>query len=363
MSAAPIASFAQRLLTWFDQHGRHDLPWQHPRSAYRVWISEVMLQQTQVKTVIPYFEKFVARFPDVTTLANAALDDVLLHWAGLGYYARARNLHRAARQMLAQHGGDLPQDFKALLQLPGIGRSTSGAILAQAHGARHAILDGNVKRVLARHAAIGEWPGHPRASLQLWEISERLLPSQRLADYTQAIMDLGASVCTRHKPACARCPVSADCQAHIAQRVAEYPALKPKRDRPLKQASALLIENAAGEILLERRPPVGIWGGLWCPPLIEENGDAATVLRERYGLQLASQQALPTLRHAFTHFELQLQPLRIRLAGAIDTVREASNQRWVKLNDTPPALPTPIAKLFQQLKTSIHQPCLEPFTA
>jgi A/G-specific adenine glycosylase len=363
MSAVPIASFAQRLLTWFDQHGRHDLPWQHPRSAYRVWISEVMLQQTQVKTVIPYFEKFVARFPDVTTLAKAALDDVLLLWAGLGYYARARNLHRAAQQMLAQHGGELPQDFEALLQLPGIGRSTAGAILAQAHGARHAILDGNVKRVLARYAAVGEWPGHPRASLQLWEISESLLPPQRLADYTQAIMDLGASVCTRRVPACLRCPVSADCQAHIAQRVAEYPAPKPRRDRPLRLASALLIENAAGEILLERRPPAGIWGGLWCPPLLEENADAATMLRERYGLQLAALQTLPTLRHAFTHFELQLQPLRIQLVGIIHSVRDASSQRWVKLSDAPPALPTPIARLFQQLKMSTDQPCPEPFTA
>ncbi|MDB5985070.1 MAG: mutY [Nevskia sp.] len=355
--------FAQRLLDWFDQHGRHDLPWQHPRSAYRVWISEVMLQQTQVKTVVPYFERFMQRFPDVAALATAPLDDVLLLWAGLGYYARARNLHRAAQQMLAQHGGEVPQDFDALLQLPGLGRSTAGAILAQAHGARHAILDGNVKRVLARHAAIAEWPGHPNAAKQLWTIAESLLPQQRLADYTQAIMDFGASLCTQRAPACTRCPVNVDCRAFIRQDVARFPAPRPRRERPLRLASALLIENAEGEILLERRPPVGIWGGLWCPPLLEDGGDAATLLSERYGLRLLSAVALPRLRHAFTHFELELLPLRIRLDGAADTLRDCAGQRWVKLSDPLPALPAPVSKLLQRLKTSTDQPCPEPSTA
>ena len=363
MKAAVGKSFAQRLLDWFDQHGRHDLPWQHPRSAYRVWISEVMLQQTQVKTVVPYFERFMRRFPDVATLAAAPLDEVLLLWAGLGYYARARNLHRAAQQMVALHDGAVPQDFDALLQLPGLGRSTAAAILAQAHGARHAILDGNVKRVLARYAAIAEWPGHPQASKQLWSVSESLLPQQRLADYTQAIMDLGASLCTRRAPACLRCPVNADCQAFIGQSVAEFPAPRPKRDRPLRRASALLIENAAGEILLERRPPAGIWGGLWCPPLLEDGADAATLLGERYGLQLLSAAALPVLRHAFTHFELELLPLRIQVDAALNALRDSAGQRWVKLGDPLPALPAPVSKLFQQLRTSTDRSCPEPSTA
>ncbi len=363
MSPVPLAPFAERLLVWFASHGRHDLPWQQPRTAYRVWISEVMLQQTQVKTVVPYFERFMQRFPDPASLAAAPLDEVLSLWAGLGYYARARNLHKAAQQMQAQHGGDVPRDFEALLALPGLGRSTAGAILAQAHGARHAILDGNVKRVLARHAAIELWPGLPAASKQLWAISERLLPTTRLADYTQAIMDLGANLCTQRAPACTRCPVSADCEALRTQRVAQLPVARPARLRPLRLASALLVANQQGEILLERRPPSGIWGGLWCPPLLEDGADAAALLADRYGLGQHSATPLPRLRHAFTHFELDLLPLRIELQSIPEALREGGAQRWVKLDGPLPALPAPISKLFQQLLQSTQSSCPEPSIA
>ncbi|HVT35954.1 MAG TPA: A/G-specific adenine glycosylase, partial [Nevskiaceae bacterium] len=251
--------FSARLLAWFDQHGRHDLPWQHPREPYRVWLSEIMLQQTQVTTVMPYFERFLARFADVQALAAAPLDDVLALWSGLGYYARARNLHACAQTVVREHGGEFPRDIETMMALPGIGRSTAGAILAQAHGQRHAILDGNVRRVLSRHAAVPGWTGEPAVQKKLWAIAESLLPQARLPDYTQALMDLGATVCTARKPACDACPVRADCAARTQQRVAEFPAAKPKRARPQRRSLMLLIENARGEILFERRAAAGIW--------------------------------------------------------------------------------------------------------
>ncbi len=224
--------FAARLLAWFDQHGRHDLPWQHPRTPYRVWVAEVMLQQTQVQTVIPYYQRFLALFPGLPVLAAAPLDDVLAAWSGLGYYSRARNLHRAAMQCVAAHGGELPDQFDALAALPGIGRSTAGAILAQAHGQRLPILDGNVRRVLARHRAVTGDPGSSKVQSELWALSQSALPHSRLADYTQALMDLGATVCTRHRAACDRCPLAADCAARLQGRVAEFPQPRSARARP-----------------------------------------------------------------------------------------------------------------------------------
>ena len=350
------ASFSQRLLRWFDAHGRHDLPWQEPRTPYRVWLAEIMLQQTQVAAVIPYFQRFVARFPDLAALAAAPADDVLQHWAGLGYYARARNLQRAAQLIMSQHGGEFPRDIEALKALPGIGRSTAGAILAQAYGQRHAILDGNVKRVLARHGAIGGWPGEPQVSKQLWALSESLLPRQRLTDYTQAIMDLGATLCTARKPACARCPVSADCQALQLDQVSEFPASRPKRERRQRQARLLLVENAAGEILFERRPPVGIWGGLWCLPMLESRADgdedAAGWLQQRHGLRAQPFAALPAISHGFTHFELELSPLRLRAEPAGEALGERSELRWINIAaDELPGLPAPVSKLLRQLNT------------
>ncbi|MDB5972093.1 MAG: mutY [Hydrocarboniphaga sp.] len=340
------ASFASRLLTWFDTHGRHDLPWQHPREPYRVWLSEVMLQQTQVTTVIPYFERFLARFPDVQTLAAAPIDDVLQRWAGLGYYARARNLHRCAQAVVELRGGEWPRDIEQMIALPGVGRSTAAAILSQAFGDRHAILDGNVKRLLSRHAAVAGWPGLPAVQQRLWNYAEKLLPDARLADYTQACMDLGSQVCVSRRPLCAVCPVAGDCGARLQDRVAELPASKPKRDRPQRSAWLLLIENDKAALLLERRPPSGIWGGLWCPPVIAAEQDWRAELAARYGLRAESVQALEPVEHSFTHYDLSLQPLRLRVAPA--GVAEAGATAWTTMSDpsTLPGLPAPVRKIL-----------------
>jgi A/G-specific adenine glycosylase len=332
------APFANRLLEWHARHGRHDLPWQHPRTPYRVWIAEVMLQQTQVATVIPYYARFLARFPDARALARAELDDVLALWSGLGYYARARNLHRAAREIVARHGGEFPAGFKAVLALPGIGRSTAGAILAQARGARHAILEGNARRVFARHAGIKGWPGEPRVAEELWRVAESRLPATRLADYTQALMDLGATLCTARDPACARCPVAGDCVARSRGLVAKLPTPRPRRERPRRVAQLLLIGNARGELLLERRPESGIWGGLWCPPVVAGRKAGAKVL-----------QRLPVIHHAFTHYDLELHPVRVRANGA----RPAGD--WVKLRALSRyGVPAPVRKLLLSLVGAAH---------
>jgi len=359
--------FSARLLRWFDQHGRHDLPWQQPRSAYRVWMSEVMLQQTQVATVIPYFERFIARFPDFVTLAAAEIDDVLALWAGLGYYARGRNLHAAAKQVVALHGGEMPRDLEAVQALPGVGRSTAAAILTQAYGERHAILDGNVKRVLARHAAIAGWPGDSKVAAKLWTCSERHLPSSRLADYTQAIMDLGATLCTARAPACPRCPVAEDCEARLQDRVAELPSSRPARERPQRVARLLLIHNTDGHVLIERRPPAGIWGGLWSLPLAETDDDIDALLRDRYGLQpQATFETLPSFRHAFTHFELSLSPLRIQThAEGNGVLHEHADRRWINIRTAAlPGFPSPVLKFLNRLtQEETKPPCPEPFNA
>ncbi|MEQ1437991.1 A/G-specific adenine glycosylase [Fontimonas sp. SYSU GA230001] len=343
MSAPP--AFAIRLLDWHAAHGRHDLPWQQPRDPYRVWLSEIMLQQTQVGTVIPYFERFVARFPDVVALAHAPIDEVLALWSGLGYYARARNLHRCAQQLVERHGGAFPRTLDALSELPGIGRSTAGAILAQAFGLRAAILDGNVRRVLARHAAIDGWPGAPAVQKRLWALAEQHLPQERLADYTQALMDLGATVCTPRRPACARCPVATDCKALALGAVERYPQPRPRRTRPLRHARLLLASNGDGELLLEKRAPLGIWGGLWCPPLLDDAQLASGGWAQGL-LDGASPRTLPALRHGFTHFDLELQPLRIELQH-IDVLAEPGRWRWVRLSELPElGLPAPVRKLI-----------------
>ena len=326
-------AFASRLLRWHAAHGRHDLPWQHPRSAYRVWVAEVMLQQTQVATVIPYYERFLARFPDVAALAAAGLDEVLARWSGLGYYARARNLHRAAQQIVEQHAGEFPRDFEAVVALPGIGRSTAGAILAQAFGARHPILDGNARRVFARHAGVRGWPGEPKVTARLWQAAEQRLPASRLADYTQAVMDLGATLCTSRAPRCAECPVAIDCVARAQRAVERIPAPRPRRARPQRVSKLLLIENARGELLLERRPERGIWGGLWCPPVAMPRALKARVIGR-----------LPAIHHAFTHYDLELRPVRVRASA---TPRPGD---WVKLRALSRyGLPAPVRKLLMTL--------------
>jgi A/G-specific adenine glycosylase len=329
-----MSEFAGRLLEWFDRAGRHDLPWQHPRSPYFVWISEVMLQQTRVETVIPYFQRFVERFPGVAELAGAPLDEVLHHWSGLGYYARARNLHRAAGAIMTEHGGRFPEDIVSVTALPGIGRSTAGAILAQAFGQRHAILDGNVKRVLARVHAVEGWTGGTATEQRLWALAEGHTPGVRVGDYTQAIMDLGATLCRRVRPACEDCPVEARCEARAMSRQADFPAARPRRPRPLRRARMLLLSDPAGAVLLQRRPPQGIWGGLWClPELGEESAPdwASRVL----GVAVDRVVPLAAVRHGFTHFELEIEPIAARATSASSPIMEPG--RWVWYNAGSPA--------------------------
>lgn len=349
-----LETFAERLLSWFDVHGRHDLPWQHPREPYRVWLAEIMLQQTQVATVLPYYLRFVERFPDVLTLASAPVDDVLALWSGLGYYARARNLHRCAQQIVAQFDGRLPEDFATLSSLPGIGRSTAGAILAQAHGRRLPILDGNVRRVLARHAGIEGWPGTLAIQDKLWTLAESRLPQTRLCDYTQALMDLGATVCTRARPRCEQCPLRADCVALDNDAVGRLPTPRPARAREHRVARLLLATDAQQRILLGRRASFGVWGGLWCPPLLDDErlGEDANAWLLA-ALEDALVEELPPLRHVFTHFELAILPVRITglrvplMVG--EEIGEGGQWQWVKLADLDAlGLPAPVRALIQR---------------
>ncbi|AWH25024.1 A/G-specific adenine glycosylase [Stenotrophomonas sp. YAU14D1_LEIMI4_1] len=339
--------FVGRLLHWFDAHGRHDLPWQHPRSPYRVWLSEIMLQQTQVATVIPYFHRFLQHFPTLPDLAAASNDAVMAQWAGLGYYARARNLHAAAKRCVELHDGDLPRDFDALHALPGIGRSTAGAILSQAWNDPFAILDGNVKRVLSRYHGIEGFPGLPAIEKQLWELAEdhvRHVPAGRMADYTQAQMDLGATVCSRAKPACVICPLHDDCVARREGRTAELPTAKPSKTLPEREAVALLLRDARQRVLLQKRPDTGIWAQLWTLP----QADAGSALQDWFDANvdgsLEDAEELPLLQHTFSHYKLHLQVLSRQVRGL--RVEEPT-LRWVAAEELPAlGLPAPIRKLL-----------------
>lgn len=343
MSDRPPTAIADRLLAWFDAYGRHDLPWQHPRTAYRVWVAEIMLQQTQVATVIDYFNAFMARFPDVWSLAAAPSDDVMAYWAGLGYYARARNLHAAARRLVDDHAGELPADVDTLLTLPGIGRSTAGAIVAQAYGVWAPILDGNAKRVIARLAAVTATPGTAAYDKPLWRLAERYTPDERVTDYTQAIMDLGATLCTRTRPDCERCPLRADCVAQRQGIQQQIPSPRKKRRRDRRQTRVLWIADDAGRIMLEKRPPAGIWGGLWSLPEIAADADVAAVCRERFGIEVADEQALAPIFHAFTHFELTIHPHRVQYRRTVRIME--NNTEWFA-GDQRPGVPAPIARLL-----------------
>ncbi len=346
-STGAQADFARRVLAWYERHGRHDLPWQCPATPYRVWISEIMLQQTRVETVRGYFDRFMQRFPDVATLAAADIDEVLGLWSGLGYYARARNLHRAAQSMVAEHGGEVPDDPAVLTGLPGIGRSTAGAILSLGHGRHHAILDGNVKRVLARHAGVEGWPGRTPVQRSLWAIAEERTPAARTAAYNQAMMDLGAMVCLR-RPVCDACPVAADCSARRTGRTADIPAPKPKREIPRRETVALVIQRGEdGAILLERRPPSGIWGGLWSLPEFVDDADLKSWVATRFGD--VDLEPLTPVEHAFTHFRLRIHPRRVHLSGAVDGVREGADHGWYLPDDAPGGLPAPIRRLADRL--------------
>jgi A/G-specific adenine glycosylase len=343
------ATFSSRLLDWFDQHGRRGLPWQSPRTPYRVWLSEIMLQQTQVTAVIPYFERFVERFPDVQTLAAAEPDEVMRFWAGLGYYARARNLQAAARQVMVEHGGQFPSTLEALESLKGVGRSTAGAILAQAHGKPAAILDGNVRRVLCRWAGIEGHHAEAAVNARLWALAESLLPSTRAADYVQAQMDLGATCCTARRPRCEHCPLVADCVAFASDRTAVLPTRKARAERPHREAWLILAEDAQGRVLLEQRPDAGIWGGLWCPPVIPLGEDRTAWLRSRHALALADEESGESIEHAFTHYDLTLHPLKGRALPVQAGLAEAAPARWhfaAALRAGELALPTPVARYF-----------------
>ncbi len=347
--------FQRYLLEWYREAGRRDLPWKNPPDPYRIWVSEIMLQQTQVATVIPYFQRFMARFPSVEALARAELDAVLALWSGLGYYARARNLHACARRVVAEYGGELPRRLEDLMALPGIGRSTAGAILAQAHGLPHPILDGNVKRVLARFHAVPGWPGRAAVSRRLWHLAERYTPREWVADYTQAIMDLGAMVCTRRKPLCQDCPVRQGCRALAEGRPEAYPSPRPRRELPRRTTRWLVVQDERGRILLTRRPPSGVWGGLWTPPEVPEDVDLQQWAVQKLGLTLHQPREGETLEHTFSHFHLRIAPWHARLAleapENVAAVMEPSETLWY--NGSPRealGLPAPVQTLLQNIR-------------
>lgn len=339
-------SFSTRLVRWQRAHGRHDLPWQTD-DPYRVWLSEIMLQQTQVATVIPYYQRFTESFPSVTALADAPLDEVLAHWAGLGYYSRARNLHQAARMVRDRFGGVFPPSAEGLIELPGIGRSTAAAVAGFCYAERTPILDGNVKRVLARWAGVDGFPGEKKTENKLWALAAGLLPAEAadMPAYTQGLMDLGATVCTPRRPDCPRCPLRDDCRAHIEGRQAELPTPRPKKAVP-ERATLMLLIRREGRLLLERRPPTGIWGGLWSLPEAETAAQAVALCAERFGLAATPGAPLPALVHTFTHFRLTITPLPLEVAGELPRVAEP-DARWFARGEALKAgIPTPVRKLL-----------------
>ena len=345
-------NFSGRVLEWFDINGRKTLPWQVDPEPYRVWVSEIMLQQTQVATVIPYYERFMASFPDVAALAAASLDEVLQHWSGLGYYARARNLHASAIRIRNEFAGVFPRDFAAVVALPGVGRSTAGAILSLSAGDRYAILDGDVKRVLARHRAVEGWPGKTSVANHLWEISEELTPDTNVAAYNQAMMDIGATICTRSKPNCEVCPLNHDCTARLAGRQGEYPGKKAKKAKPLK-TTCMVLAHASAAVYLERRPASGIWGGLWSLPEL-----SAQHLLEDWCATRLSTLPLQTdhwdpLRHSFSHFDLDIQPIAVRIGRLSSKVEATDDRCWLRLSDSPRiGLAAPVQQLINRLRNS-----------
>jgi A/G-specific adenine glycosylase len=338
--------FATALLAWFDDYGRKDLPWQHPRDAYRVWLSEVMLQQTQVVTVIPYFQRFVASLPTLRDLAAADEDTVLALWSGLGYYRRARFLQRAAQICVEQHDGELPRDFDALAALPGIGRSTAGAILAQAHGLRFPILDGNVKRVLTRHLGIHGHPGQSAVEKVLWQHADALTPAERAADYTQAIMDLGATLCVRTRPRCDACPLAIDCVAKRDNLTAQLPSAKPSKTVPTRDTVMLILRDRQGRVLLERRGPHGVWSGLWSLPEASDHDGAWRAAQSFASIDDA--RTLPSFVHVFSHYRLQVEPLLFDEATARPRIADNPSLRWCGADERAAlGLPAPVRSLLQ----------------
>jgi len=352
-ASAPATSFGARVVAWQRAHGRNGLPWQDTRDPYRIWLSEVMLQQTTVAAVLPYYARFLEAFPDVASLAGAPIERVLELWSGLGYYRRAHHLHAAASCVVADHGGAFPSDAATLATLPGVGRSTAAAIAAFASGERGAILDGNVKRVLSRHAGIAGYPGEPRVQAMLWRAADARVPAEGIERYTQGMMDLGATVCVR-RPRCLVCPVADDCVARCQGRVDELPASRPPRTLPQREIRVLVVERDDA-ILFERRPPTGVWGGLLSLPEVALDDDVERALRERYALNAGATRDLEPLSHGFTHFSLTMHPRRVAVAPRAE-VREPGGTVWLSRSEAlDAALPSPIKKLLRAMATSDAQ--------
>ena len=347
-----VFGFSRAVLRWYRAHGRHGLPWQRDRDPYRIWVSEIMLQQTQVVTVIPYYERFILRFPDIARLARAPIDAVLDHWAGLGYYARARNLHQAARVIQHDHGGVFPDQFKAVIALPGIGRSSAGAILSFAYHRRYPVLDGNVRRVLARYFAILGDPGQAATQEALWDQLNAVLPKTGVcaADFNQAMMDLGALLCTRVRPRCAKCPLARGCEGYASGTPERLPLRQHRRARPARQVTMLILVDPADRVLLERRPAKGIWGGLWSFPECPMGVDPKARCREIFGVASRPLAPLPSIRHGFTHFTLTIHPQLLRISRSAGARIGGDSLDWMAPGVAPRrGLATPVKRLLKQL--------------
>ncbi len=345
-----MTPFANAILEWYDAYGRKSLPWQQNKTAYSVWLSEIMLQQTQVATVIPYYERFLERFPTVTDLANADQDEVLHLWTGLGYYARARNLHKAAKIVASEYHGEFPMNLEEMNALPGIGRSTAAAVLSSVHKLPHAILDGNVKRTLARAFAVDGWPGQKKVENHLWDIAETHTPDVDVDKYNQAMMDMGAMVCTRSKPKCTLCPVSNECVANAQGNPLDYPGKKPKKEKPTKHTWFVMLHHN-GKVWLEQRPQTGIWGGLYCFPQ-HESAEIQTQLDLRgvSEADIIKQSTLIAFRHTFSHYHLEITPILIDVSKQPDVVMEASKGLWYNLTQPEEVgLAAPVKLLLESL--------------
>lgn len=342
--------FSAPLLAWYDLYGRKDLPWQQPKHPYRVWVSEIMLQQTQVQTVIPYFNRFMTHFPTVQVLAQASEDAVLALWSGLGYYSRARNLHQTAKIITTDYNGIMPSALEQLIAFPGIGPSTAAAILSQAYNLPTAILDGNVKRVLTRFFRIEGWPEQAGIKKTLWERAKQCMPVQRCADYTQAIMDLGATCCTLKKPKCSECPIQTHCLANLHNEQQLYPTKRIKKAVPVQQQQFLVLIDENQHIFLEKKPPVGIWGGLWCLPSLDKSACSLTYVKKNYNLSVKNSYSLMKLKHRFSHFHLEIDAIAIHITkSATKTLAEPQGQWFSKEKLTEVGIATPITKIFNYL--------------
>ena len=350
-----IPSFSDSVIRWFADHGRKDLPWQIDPTPYRVWVSEIMLQQTQVSTVIPYYQRFMDRFPLIADLAKASQDEVLHYWSGLGYYARGRNLHQAARLVMDEYDGRFPKDIESVQRLPGVGRSTAGAVLSLSLGQAHPILDGNVKRVLTRCFAVAGWPGRSEVQKRLWSLAETLTPEKQIKAYNQAMMDLGAGVCIRRNPKCGQCPLSHLCKAYIAGNPHDYPESKPKKKLPEKSICMLLVTDDQGQVLLEKRPPAGIWGGLWSFPECETYEQINTWCQRHLAVSDFDVTLWQPRRHTFSHYHLDITPAEIRLKTTTSCVMDAADRVWYNTRNTDlRGLAAPVARLLAELNERIE---------